>query len=78
MRETHYFSSGERTVPKKLLEHCIVCGAKKNLVYYSTTDDFILQICNKCLNDLEEKNIYPQGALRKVWEDEEENVWDKL
>lgn len=44
------FSCGRKT-PRKLLDHCVVCSKKKDLVYYAITNDFIIQICIKCLDD---------------------------
>lgn len=52
MSKTNYFASGENDKPKKLIKQCIVCTKKKHLIFYCSTNDFLLQICNKCNNKL--------------------------
>lgn len=56
MNDVNYLASGERKSPKKLIRHCIVCKKKKHLLFYCSTGDFILQICNKCLDALGEQS----------------------
>lgn len=58
MGDIAYFSSGpaDKGLPRKLIKHCIVCTKKKELIFYCSTNDFILQVCNKCLYALGEEN----------------------
>ena len=50
--ELKYFDSGEKeSKPRKLLKHCVVCNKKKNLIFYCSTKEFIIQICNRCWED---------------------------
>ena len=52
LKMNNYFDTEEKKVkPKKLLKHCIVCNKKKGLLFYCSTKDFILQICNKCWDE---------------------------
>ena len=54
----NYFDSGKiQNKPKRLLKHCLVCNKKKGLLLYCSTNDFILQICNKCLDALSQKGV---------------------
>ena len=50
MTNTNFLFSGGRKTPRKLLDHCVVCSKKKDLVYYAITNDFLIQICHKCLD----------------------------
>lgn len=58
MSDLAYFSSDskDKGLPRKQLKHCIVCCKKRNLLFYCSTINFILMICNKCLDTLGEQD----------------------
>ena len=33
----------------KSLNHCIICGKKKRLLFHHSDDKYIFMICNECL-----------------------------
>lgn len=40
------------TRPKRRIRTCVMCTKKRNLLFYATTQQLVLQICNKCLDAL--------------------------
>ena len=61
MVQSYYEQQAKETIPLHLIKHCLVCSKKKNLVFYCSTKDFILQICNKCWEERTPKFALPKG-----------------
>ncbi len=62
MNEINYLETVEDDSKlKRLLRHCFVCFKKKNLIFHHTSNFYVFQICNKCLD---KEGSIPSGVLK--------------